>query len=228
MARDQIAVVLDPHLAFERRRGQISQLRHDAADHRDRHALRNEIRLRKPSEDPAEQHTAEHAADRALFALFRAQMRAEFVFADRHADEIGHDVRAERRQEYQPDQIAVRRLVDEHDMERKEHDIENAQQRRCHVFQFAFLDIEAVDHRRDHGQYDPDHDEAVIRRERQIQRVQHDQRRIADRLARLRSGGFKAVIKFMQADRPDHKGRRHQRVAAQIDQDQKRQHHACR
>ena len=121
--RNQIAVILDAHLPFERRRRQIAKLRDHAADYRDHHAFRNHIRLYEIGEDTAKQHTAEHTADRAFLALFWAQMRAEFMLADCHAHKVCHDVCAERRQKYQPDQIAVRGLVNQYDVEGKEYNI---------------------------------------------------------------------------------------------------------
>ena len=104
MRQENVAVVLDPGLAFDKARGQIAQLaeevRHDADQ---REIPDRQLHAPHPFVDQAEQHHAERAADQARDeagpGLVRADVRRELLVAERHAAEHGKAVTDERHDE---------------------------------------------------------------------------------------------------------------------------------
>ena len=89
-----MAVILDAAVALEQRRGQIADLARRRADQPQRNRRRNprhlhveHIHEHGAAGQPRER-SAEHAEDCALHRLFRADVRAELVLAQRPAAEI--------------------------------------------------------------------------------------------------------------------------------------------
>ena len=163
MSRDQIAVILDAHLALEDGRGQVAELGDDTAQQADDQAVDQQRLREKESENAAEDDAPQSPADRTFDGLLRADLRAEFMFAQGVAGEVGHDVCSKGCNDHQPDQVFDHRsLFESHhgveaDVVGKEDDIEDAGDGRQGVFQFSLLDFEQVQKAGQHDGKEPEH-----------------------------------------------------------------------